>query len=429
MAREFNGANEYLEDANTPPVGADPGAFTVAGWFKTDTLTGDQTILSFADTGNGLGYFILQFGGSSWSDHIAFEVTRPGGGNGNCQTSTAASVNTWHHACAVHGASKASRAVYLDGGGKGTNTSDLSSSTWALDVTGIGRNSDSTPSDYMDGSVAEVAIWNTTLSDAEVAALAAGLSPLLMRPGNLIFYSPLIRDKDIDIVGGVSLTAYNAPTVDDHPPIIYKPPAIYLPPASGAVGYTLSAAYGSFTLSGQAANVEFGRIFTLEQGSYTLTGQSVTLSVGVILAAAQGSFTLTGQSVGFLYSRVMVAAYGDFSLTGQAATLTYSGSDYALSAAQGSFTLTGQAAGFTADRTVSMAYGSFTLSGQTANLTYATSTYTVTLAYGTFTLSGQAADLYYWHVTPAERIYIVLEDDRTCVVLADDRTLVVPVET
>ena len=66
--------------------------------------------------------------------------------------------------------------------------------------------------------------WDAALTDDEVAALAAGHSPLLIRPASLVAYWPLgglSGDHDRDIVGGYDLTAYNSPTWADHPPVIY----------------------------------------------------------------------------------------------------------------------------------------------------------------------------------------------------------------
>ena len=71
----------------------------------------------------------------------------------------------------------------------------------------------------MSGSIAEPAVWNVVLTDAEVAILGAGFSPLFVRPQNLVFYPDLIRGLN-DKVGGLTLTA-NGTVVSAHPPIIY----------------------------------------------------------------------------------------------------------------------------------------------------------------------------------------------------------------
>lgn len=202
-----------------------------------------------------------------------------------------------------------------------------------------------------------------------------------------------------------------------------------------SAGYTISAAQGSFTLTGQAAALtvqrkivaaqgsftltgqtvalKFGHVLAAAQGSFSLTGQSVTLSAQRKITAAQGSFALTGQAVALQYSRIMAAAQGSFTLTGQAVafwrgvslsagqgSFTLSGQSVALSAqrkitaAQGSFSLSGQTVILTAQRKLTAAQGSFALTGQNVTLTYAPSNnYTLTAAVGTFSLSGQATGL------------------------------------
>ena len=75
--------------------------------------------------------------------------------------------------------------------------------------------------DFTSGSIAEVAFWSTALSDAEVAILAKGYSPLFVQPQNLFFYAPLIRDL-IDYIEAQSFSNYiNAPDISVHPSIIY----------------------------------------------------------------------------------------------------------------------------------------------------------------------------------------------------------------
>ena len=139
----------------------------------------------------------------------------------NVDTTTGYTANTWHHACAV-AASDASRSVYIDGGSKATTTTSISvSGEYRIS---IGRFSDSSPSVYFSGKIAEAAIWNIALSDAEVALLAKAVSPLMVRPEALIFYTPIIGkySPEIDLIGGLSLTVTGA-TAAPHPRIIYPP--------------------------------------------------------------------------------------------------------------------------------------------------------------------------------------------------------------
>jgi hypothetical protein len=54
----------------------------------------------------------------------------------------------------------------------------------------------------------------------------------------------LIRDEDEDIVGGLSLTAYNTPSVAAHPPILYPIlQSIAVPATAAGPGATVPPLY------------------------------------------------------------------------------------------------------------------------------------------------------------------------------------------
>jgi hypothetical protein len=221
--------------------------------------------------------------------------------------------------------------------------------------------------------------------------------------------------------------------------------------SAAVTGYTLTAAQGSLTLSGQAATPKYGRLLTAAQGSYTLSGQAAGLLFGYRLTAAQGSYALTGQAAGLAYSgstytlvaaqgsltltgqaaglltaRLLTAAQGSYALTGQAAGLLFG---YRLTAAQGAHTLTGQAAGLLAARLLTAAQGSYTLSGQAVALLIAR---LIAAGQGGYTLTGRAVALTYsgdTFTTPANRIYIIEAEARTLTVAAEIRSHLVDGET
>jgi hypothetical protein len=68
----------------------------------------------------------------------------------------------------------------------------------------------------LDGQIAEVGIWNAALPAAEIASLAKGMNCAKVRPQNLVFYAPLIRDLN-DQKGGLTITNNNGATVAAHP--------------------------------------------------------------------------------------------------------------------------------------------------------------------------------------------------------------------
>lgn len=167
---------------------------------------------------------------------------------------------------------------------------------------------------------------------------------------------------------------------------------VALKPATGGGGSTLTAAAGSFTLSGKAAGLKVARRLTAAAGSMTLTGQAAALRVGRKIVAAPGAFSLTGQpaalrraaklpastgtfalsgvSAALKATRKLPAAAGVFTLTGRDAALIYDPVTpvYELSAGTGAFALTGNSAGLRIARRLVAGSASFVLTGNTAAL-------------------------------------------------------------
>lgn len=224
MARLFDDAtNEYLQYGAL--ITARP--VTMACWFLTDTVAINQCLIGFGKTAEIFRYQKLTL--------ISGDLQAAERGPIANVLATATdnpATGTWQHALGVF-VDATDRRVYLNGGNKGTNATACSPDD--LDRTNVsGYQFGGSVVDEFSGRLAEAAIWNATLSDAEAAILATGFSPLFVRPQNLVAYWPLIRDEDQDRVSGYDLTAYNTPSIAPHPPIIYPAPPIFYPPATGA---------------------------------------------------------------------------------------------------------------------------------------------------------------------------------------------------
>jgi hypothetical protein len=210
----------------------------------------------------------------------------------------------------------------------------------------------------------------------------------------------------------------------------------------------LTAAEGSYSLSGQDAGLLAGRLLTAAEGSYTLSGQAVSLLAGRLLTADQGSFTFAGQDASLLRGFLLSAEQGAFTLTGQDATLTYNQAGaYTLVAESGSFTLSGQDVSLLAHRLLTAEEGAYQITGQDADLlrgyllaaqngSYTISGQdvsllagrTLTAAQGSYTLTGQPVTFVYSGQGDPEatEIYVIPAEDRTYVIAAESRTYTIP---
>lgn len=212
-----------LFDDAVPQYGRNAGAvisgypLTMAGWFNTNDVSNPTTVLSISTTTSANHYHWLALMGSVGGDPVRYAVR--GTSERIADSTTGFSVNTWHHACGV-GTNATDRAAFIDGGSKGTNAGNMTPS--GMDTTTIGVRDDDTINRGMSGLIAEAAVWDVALTDAEVAILGAGLSPLFVRPSSLVAYWPIIGrySPEIDVVGGFNLTLTGPPTVADHPRII-----------------------------------------------------------------------------------------------------------------------------------------------------------------------------------------------------------------
>lgn len=240
MARLFDDANdEYLGVASAPIADV---PLTLFAWFNSDSNSAIQTILCVRDT-DVLDWHIMRLRGDVGGDPLEIQ-SRENPTSGGAQSSSGYTVGTWHTATAVF-ATSTSRTIYIDGGSSNSDATDLTPAS--LDATYISNMVRASYEYPFSGSIAEAAIWSVALAAGEIATLAAGYSPLFVRPASLVAYWPLggiyndgnaanVANSDWDIVGGYHMDPQNTPSVADHPPqIIYPAPAFYPYTAAAAV--------------------------------------------------------------------------------------------------------------------------------------------------------------------------------------------------
>lgn len=106
----------------------------------------------------------------------------------------------------------------------------------------------------------------------------------------------------------------------------------------GAVNYTLVCASGSYTYTGQAANLTVARRLALSAGAYTYAGQTANLTVDRRLSLAAGAYSYAGQEATLGLERKLALSAGAYAYSGVAADLRVE-RNLALSA--GSYAYTG----------------------------------------------------------------------------------------
>ncbi len=211
MARSFlKSTSDYLSASG---AGAKAAPLTLACFIRVDALAFQAGVL--LDNTGSHAFFL----GVNNTGKAQAQVNAPGsGGFSQATSTTSVNANSWHHIAGVY-RSASSRDVYVDGGGKGSDTTTVTPAPMIR--TELGRIGGFAT--YLDGALAEVGIWNIALSDREIGRLALGYSPLWVRPDALVFYAPLTANEDFDMARGLSLVGSGAPGVRAHPPVVMPP--------------------------------------------------------------------------------------------------------------------------------------------------------------------------------------------------------------
>lgn len=214
MSVVLNGSSQYLYIAELIG-GVEP--FTIVGYYKSDSLTVDQSIASLASSSDDIGFFTLAAAGNRAGDYITNNARDDGQGtNEFTESAIAYTANIWQHAAAVF-TSDTARDVYLNGGNKGS-AAGTESADPSDNRTGIGCLYRQSITWYFSGKLAEIAIWDVALSAAEIAQLAAGATPTTIQSGNLLAYWDLLENGLDKSGNGKHLSASGSPTYSsDHP--------------------------------------------------------------------------------------------------------------------------------------------------------------------------------------------------------------------
>jgi len=219
MAYDLNGTNQSINytlnasqtTLNTVTYGfwaqADSYGTNYRKWWYQGTV-GDREIAMEMDSGYGspTGFVFV----SKWTG-------TPGVWSCNAPT-----VNVWHHFCVTYdwGSTANDPIIYLDGVSQTIIERLGPGGTKDNNGTAFNFGSEANSSTFFDGKLTEPFMYNRILTAAEIASIGTkGFSPLMI-PRGLVFYDPLIRGS-AEIMGGLTASFANAPSVYEHPRIIY----------------------------------------------------------------------------------------------------------------------------------------------------------------------------------------------------------------
>lgn len=245
MSRDFN--NSYtnsLSKATSLISNVDCRPCSLHLWLEADSNGATHALFNNNSNNSPRFYFSIRSGDvqSIYS-----------GGFTNSNTFTLSTTDWSAHGFSWDDADN-SYVFYHNGAANGSGTKTIG----GIGITGcyIGTLDGSTGFYDVDGRIAEFGFWNAILTAAEFAALGNGVSPRLIRPGNLVSYVPIFGNDspEVDLVDATRWTVNGSPSKAVHPRVIYPSrrrvwmPSSAAPPLStwphGPLGHPLQGALG-----------------------------------------------------------------------------------------------------------------------------------------------------------------------------------------
>lgn len=350
VAADFVAASSQTLNAGSNSAWDIASSFSISAWFYARASTGYKTILSHrnADTTGAYG---LNLSTSAQQIQVYLRTTS----FSTWQPTTTYALNAWNHVVAVFDDTANTFEVYLNGVSLGTTgvVTAPGGSSHSIRIGAIAS------TEYFNGSLADVALYNTALTFAEQWALYDPRTRFSL-------YAPLVHRVYFDIGGG-----------------------------SGPADLACDA--GSYTLTGNAATLTKASALAPDAGSYTVAGNTTTLTVARILTCDAGSYTLTGNAVTLTKASVLLPDAGAYTLTGNDATLTYQQAG-SLTCDVGTYTVTGFDTTLTVARLLTANTGDYTTTGLDVTFTVGT---TLICDSGNYTVTGFDPTLLYIRALPA----------------------------
>lgn len=201
-------------------------AFSAFAWYKPVTqayATNGRTVTSLANNASGTEFYGLGLNTGGEVQIVARNTTYYVNSGTNLATA-----GEWN-ALGGYWASATDRKGYLWRPGDASidpTTGAVSSTAFpaGINTLGIGAFVDSSPNQECYGDAQHVAWWNVALTQGEFESLMIGrISPLRVRPQNLVFYAPFLgrNSPEIDIIGARNLTVTSSTASSAEPAIAF----------------------------------------------------------------------------------------------------------------------------------------------------------------------------------------------------------------
>jgi hypothetical protein len=292
LAMNFNGSTQNIYSATSFN---NPNSFTLEVWFKTTTNSGGKLIgLGMSQTGLSGGYDRQIY--MSNSGQLYFGVYP----NSVVTLNTTASYNdgNWHHAAAA--LSTAGMYFYVDGVLAGSNPSVTTGQNyigyWRVGGDNCTAWTNAPTSNYFNGTIDEVRIYNVALTTAQVVADYSADSLGAQNQGqafSVLFSSNAGLNWSYASISSTTLTGSNGTIA----PQVFETNKLPLAVSTSATGSLNQVEFVAQALSGSVTEVEYNiQVDTVAPATPSFSPLSSPTTYGVTIGGLSASDALSGLS-------------------------------------------------------------------------------------------------------------------------------------
>ena len=185
FSMNFDGTNDFI-DVGSFSLNANAG--TVSAWIKSSNTSDFQMIIGKFVSGSRQVQFRTETNGK-----IRLILYKSSTVNSLLDSTGTVLDGNWHHVAFTYNSSGIN--LYIDGSASGSNTTNITPVQASTDNFMIGARKISTPEKFFNGSIDEVAVWNTALTSTQVSEIYSATSTNLT--------------KDLTTVSGSNLVYWN----------------------------------------------------------------------------------------------------------------------------------------------------------------------------------------------------------------------------
>ena len=158
----FDGSNDYI-DVGSFSLNANAG--TVSAWIKSSNTSDFQMIVAKTGQTSGADQFMLR----TQTDGKIRVILYYNNTYSLLDSTATVLDGSWHHVAFTYSSSGVN--IYIDGSASNSNTTNVSPLETTTENFMIGARKISAPEKFFNGSIDEVAIWNTALTSTQVSEI------------------------------------------------------------------------------------------------------------------------------------------------------------------------------------------------------------------------------------------------------------------